>query len=422
MATTSTTLPQAYRPRTEEAVLASSAQAPAMRHLPELDALRGLAAMVVVFNHGQQLWLAAGAPAWLAHPRHNPLLWLLVNGHASVILFFLLSGFVLTLPRLRGTAQPYTQFALRRFVRIYPPYLVALMVAVSACGLLSGRPSYGGFLAVHWPRVPDAPSLLQHLFMLGRFDIFRYDGPVWSLVHEARISLLFPLIAFAALRLRAAAVLGVAFGCAVLSSLAMVHAEGSLSGEVRMTAWSLTLGYCGIFLLGSALARRHSICVHWLDRLPRYGRAALFAAALVLYLYPHATWGALDLTDLWVACAGLLLLAFCLRRQGSAARLLRKRPVRWIGTVSYSLYLVHLPVLLVLSTLCYGRLALPWVMVMYVVTSLLVATALHHLVEVPCIALGRWIGRAPVAELPVLWGLSRRSRRLIPRAARQAHW
>lgn len=412
MATTSPTLPQACRLRASEATSASSAQAPVTRHLPELDALRGLAAMVVVLAHGHQAWLAAGAPAWLAHPRHNPLLWLLLDGHASVILFFLLSGFVLALPRLRGSAQPYMQFALRRFIRIYPPYLVALMVAVAACGVFSGRPSYGGFLTVHWPRVPDASSLLQHLLMLGRFDIFRYDGPVWSLVHEARISLVFPVIAFLAQRLRALAALGIALGCAVISSLGMVYVESSLNGQARMTAWSLTLGYCGIFLLGAAMARRHGACVQWLDRLPRVGRAALFAATLLLYLYPQASWKALDLGDLWTACVGLLLLAFCLRRQGLPARVLRTKPVQWVGGISYSLYLVHLPVLLVLSAVCYNRLSVPWVMTLYVVGSLLVAAGLHYLVEVPCIALGRRIGRTPITELPLRWTLARDSRRL----------
>lgn len=400
MATTSPTLLQPGNVWTMNAPVPDSVQAPGTRHMPELDALRGLAAIVVVLNHGQQVCIAAGAPAWLAHPRHNPLVWLLVNGHASVILFFLLSGFVLTLPRLRGPAQPYTQFVLRRFVRIYPPYLAALAVAVFACGALSGRPSYGDFAAVHWPRVPDAASLLQHVFMLARFDIFRYDGPVWSLVHEARISLLFPLIAFAAMRLRAFATLGVALGCAVLSSFSMVYLEGGLSGQVQMTAWSLTLGYCGIFLLGSALARRHQACAQLLDRLPRVGRATLGIAALVLYLYPGATWGALNLADFWIACAGLVLLAFCLRRQGLPARLLRMRPMQWIGKVSYSLYLVHLPVLLVLSTVCYGRVPLPAVMALYAVFSLLFAVALHHLVEVPCIALGRRIGRVSPASFP----------------------
>lgn len=371
--------------------------APATRHLPELDALRGAAALVVLLNHGQQTWIAAGAPSWIAHPRHNPLVYLLVNGHASVILFFLLSGFVLTLPQLRERAQPYPQFILRRFLRIYPPFFVALAVALVGCSLMAGAPSYGNALSIFWPRTPDLPTVLQHVLLLGRFDVYRYDGPVWSLVHEARMSLLFPVVALLTRRLRSAAVLAVAAGCAVLSSFSLYYLETSPSGPVRLTAWSLTLSYFGIFLLGSALARHRAVCLDLLDRLPKAARALLFVSALLMYLYPRASWRMIDLDDLWVACAGVVLLAFCLRRQGLPARLLRMRAMQWLGKLSYSLYLIHVPVLLLLCSLLYRRLSLGWVLVAYLATSLVGATVLHRLVEVPCITIGRRVGRMDLA-------------------------
>ena len=172
------------------------------RHLPELDALRGVAAMVVLLNHFQAAWLRTAHPAWLAHPAYVPPLWLLLNGHASVILFFLLSGFVLSLPRLHGARPGYAVYVLRRICRIYLPYLAALLVSVAACSLFFRLRLDGRLLPEFWPQRPDLASVLQHAAMLGRLNVWRYDGPAWSLVHEMRISLIFPLLLFCALRLR----------------------------------------------------------------------------------------------------------------------------------------------------------------------------------------------------------------------------
>ena len=102
-------------------------------HYPELDALRGAAALVVLMNHFHQVWLGTSHPHWIARPKLIPPLWLLVNGHASVILFFLLSGFVLTLPSLRGSHQPYPRYLARRVCRIYPPYVAGLLISVVGC-------------------------------------------------------------------------------------------------------------------------------------------------------------------------------------------------------------------------------------------------------------------------------------------------
>ena len=92
---------------------------------PELDALRGIAALVVVIFHYLVMWHSAT----LFDTRLGSLLYPLVAGHEAVILFFLLSGFVLALPLLAGDQMPYSRFALRRVLRIYGPYLMALLLA-----------------------------------------------------------------------------------------------------------------------------------------------------------------------------------------------------------------------------------------------------------------------------------------------------
>jgi peptidoglycan/LPS O-acetylase OafA/YrhL len=103
---------------------------PKQARFVELDSLRGLAALTVVLGHLRLLWQGEVQPA---SPTLN-LLFKILNpaGNGAVILFFVLSGFVLSLPAVAGRPQKYIVFLIRRIFRIYLPYLAALAVAVAA--------------------------------------------------------------------------------------------------------------------------------------------------------------------------------------------------------------------------------------------------------------------------------------------------
>lgn len=361
------------------------------RHYPELDALRGAAAMVVLFTHFYQVWLTTHHPHWASRPKLIPPLWLLTDGHASVILFFLLSGFVLTLPSLRGSKQPYARYITRRICRIYPPYLAGLMLSIVGCSYFWGHTQYGQEFAQFWSAPPDVHAFLAHLRMIGRFDVYRYDPPVWSLVHEMRISIVFPLILLVSRRLRAWSVLGVAALCTVLSSLSLKYVETGLPSAVSVTAWSLTLSYCGTFLLGSALAHRREQLVQALGKARLTTRLGLLALGFALYLYPVQSVYGIAVGDFVTSCGGLLLLTYCLQHGGGVTHWLRTAPMQFLGRISYSIYLVHLPVLLVLAYLLYGHNPV-WFLLPFLLISLLLATGVYYSVEVPSIALGRVLG------------------------------
>ncbi len=363
------------------------------KHYPELDALRGAAATVVLFNHFYQVWLSTSHPHWMSRPKLIPPLWLLVDGHASVILFFLLSGFVLTLPSLRGSQQPYWRYLVRRVCRIYPPYLTGLLLSIVGCTYFWGHAQYGSELAQFWHAPPDARSVLTHLLMIGRYDVYRYDPPVWSLVHEMRISILFPLIMVAARRLQMRSALATAAACTVLSSLSLRFLETGLPGAVRATALSLTLSYCGTFLLGSALAHRREQYARALAGARLTTRLGLLALGFGLYLYPPSSVCGVDISDFVTSCGGLLLLTYCLQHGGKATHWLRTAPMQFLGRISYSIYLVHLPVLLVLAYSLYGH-SPAWFLLPFLAGSVAIAACVYYSVEVPSIALGRMVGAA----------------------------
>src|ERR1700704_3301212 len=95
------------------------------RRFYELDSLRGVAALTVVFHHFSRIC----SPRVIYFLDRTPFR-LLVAGHQAVILFFLLSGFVLTLPYKKNDRLNYGPFLVKRVCRIYLPYLGALALAI----------------------------------------------------------------------------------------------------------------------------------------------------------------------------------------------------------------------------------------------------------------------------------------------------
>src|ERR1700722_11258590 len=109
------------------------------KRLEYLDSLRGLAAMQVLLGHCLGIFpIFAGAEGATS----NPVVWALIytplhlfwNGAQAVIFFFVLSGFVLALPYFNHRAPFYESYLVRRFFRIYVPYII--VVTVSAFLLL----------------------------------------------------------------------------------------------------------------------------------------------------------------------------------------------------------------------------------------------------------------------------------------------
>jgi peptidoglycan/LPS O-acetylase OafA/YrhL len=307
----------------------------------------------------------------------------LYRGGEAVLLFFMLSGFVLTLPFMRGPV-PVGPFLLRRVCRIWLPYLAVLALVLGW---------HAGFVAVTgwpWP-LPGWPLVASHVLLVGVFDTHAINGVIWSLVHELRVSLIFPLVARAALGPRPALALG---GAALVSAAGLVGYRLSQVGGAPNDLF-MTAHYLLLFVVGALLARhRERLLAGW-AALGRAGRTAALAGAGLAYV------GAGPLAEAWLADAsvarqalhhglvGAACVAFLLAAlaPGHVQRALGLAANRFLGRVSYSLYLVHLPVLAAL----HGQLGLrgPAFVVGAIALSLALAWAGERWVERPAIALGR---------------------------------
>jgi peptidoglycan/LPS O-acetylase OafA/YrhL len=372
-------------------VVTLPAAASPTHHYAQLDALRGLAAGVVVLDHFLRLWDPTTLPS-----RVRLLLAVLApffNGGVSVLIFFLLSGFVLSLPYERGNPLPYPTFALRRLARIYLPYLGALLLALLADWQLHGTLAVSPWFNQTWT-APLTPRLIsQSVLMLGNYDTAQVNTAFWSLPVEMRLSLIFPLLCLPLLRWRPA------FAFGLLAATAVAYAAVIRLLPHRLSAVSFTNlaeQAAGIFAfaVGILLVRGMPAIRTWWGTRKAASRLLLGLAVLVALEYPGLlTRGHLFLLSVLLThagAAGLLALALCSRR---LARVLTHPVPAWLGRVSYSLYLVHATVLFALVHLFFPRVSRLGLLMPYLVISLTLAFLFFFMVEKPSMRLSRSIGR-----------------------------
>jgi exopolysaccharide production protein ExoZ len=282
------------------------------RLLP-MEGLRGIAVALVFFVHyGSQLGDAYG----LTLPAVGRALQGL--GNIGVDLFFVLSGYLIYGSQLRRH-RPYAGFLLRRVQRIYPAFLVVLALQLLAVALSA---SSGGLPRDGWDR---ALLLAANLALLpGLFDIQAIVIVAWSLSYEMAFYISLPLVlALTGMRrwspaARIAALLG---AVAVTQLLEWRHGRMGMFG-------------CGMLLVETlALTQGRLRDARWLDA------PALVAVPACLALLLADPSGPLRFAALFLGSFALCAAGFA--RQGVTARLLSVTPLRWLGNISYSYYLLH---------------------------------------------------------------------------------
>jgi peptidoglycan/LPS O-acetylase OafA/YrhL len=351
---------------------------PGLRRSPGLDGLRGIAALSVLLFH---LWLyarvdpgAATAPSAAAYA-WSDLRW-------GLLLFFVLSGFLLYRPWIAmiGTTErpDLMRYFRSRAARVLPAYYLAL---AGSCLLLWHA---GGVPGV---RLPSHDSLGLFLVFGQNFSgasLLTLDPPMWTLAVEVSFYLALPLLGTAAIRLGrrhqtwmpiALIVLGIAWGWVVNVP------DGPLTKVLPAM-----LPFFGLGMLAATLAHGRT-----LRRTGVAGLVALAVGGLLAQLAAqiYAPTLSLSLHDLpiAVAFAAIVVLAASPR----SPRPLSWKPLDRLGTISYGIYLWHVPVIWWLRAR--GLLPLEPVAALPVVLAptLLIATMSWFLVERPMMA---WARRA----------------------------
>jgi peptidoglycan/LPS O-acetylase OafA/YrhL len=345
----------------------------ASRYVPALTGIRALAALLVLGMHTEQ-----NVPFGL-----DSLLPFFARGYLGVDFFFILSGFIITHVYLASFASPNLSavqiYLWHRFIRLYPVHITILVGLVAIISFVSSA----GF-ALNNPQEWQWKDLVWQLTLLHAWGVTTSPGwnvPSWSISAEWFAYLLFPLLAPALMRVRER-------GIALLISVAALAATAFLftMASWKLNSWvgapALTRVF-GEFLCGAALCRAVALTEEapvpigdilatgafvaiLFGVLAVFGDFTLFAF-LAFAIFIAATRGDLLATGAFVAflfgaSAGLedfALVAFlaliifgAATSRGHVTRVLGSRPFIWLGEISYSIYMVHFPVLIVIRRFC----------------------------------------------------------------------
>jgi peptidoglycan/LPS O-acetylase OafA/YrhL len=372
------------------------APAPVEGRLTSLDALRGVAAFLVLTFHSWKLGLRPELTGWQWQLLNYTPLNLFISGRPWVMLFFVLSGFVLALSLERASHIDYGGFVMRRLCRVYLPFVASLALSVLLYALIQPDHIWElslWFNELAWTREPSALMLGQHLLMTGVEGEDTLNPVMWSLVYELRISLLFPLLFLAAYRwprLMLAVALVVSLACAWLAGCRTVACQPFRGANVAESFW-LTGYFSLFFVVGILLARWRQGLRDRLRRVPRPVTWLLALGAVYAMILPNVPRLAAHMPADAMYLAGSAAMVALAVSGGIWSRTLESPPFAWLGKISYSLYLTHNIVLLAVVHLLFGRVGGSTLLVVVVAASLLAAAIAWRLVEAPAMRLAAWV-------------------------------
>jgi len=292
-------------------------------HQSALDGLRGWAVLLVLIGHAFNQGLAPVLEGSL-----------LIRGKIGVYLFFIISAYLLDRQIIRvwregrGDAAYWRYYASRRFLRIYPPFVLALLVFRWANS--SGLP-----VVIRSPQ-----EIVEHVLLLRGDHIF------WSIPTEFVYYLISPVIiaGFAFVLRWSPRAIFTAIVVLALGSLALDH-------WIEFSRHH-TLKYLSVFMYGLAIASFQSLAPKRFEVWTKHAVMPWLGAGAVLVL---ALWSlradGFTSSEVFLP-VGALLSVVMLSAFGTngMARFLSWAPFRLIGAWSYSLYLFHIPILMWVKT------------------------------------------------------------------------
>ena len=346
-----------------------------------LTSIRGFAALYVVGFHLND-WVDHGVGI-LPHG-------VFAYGHGAVDIFFVLSGFILATVYGGMDLDQSGNFYLKRILRLYPLHMaimVFLAVAVIAAPLLHAPL---GSDEIHlWHAFPYV-LLLIHSFTPHEIG---WNNPAWSVSVELLCYALFPAIVVVLRRLPASVLI-------VLTAVAAIAQVWLLA-----TAYDISVGIPAILrgLVGFNFGVLLRLVLR-LERPPSPRAASLIEIAAVIALVAAPAFGAYNAIPL----AAAALIAILLYDRGIVSRFLRRTVPFWLGSVSFSIYLLHHPIIQVMTKIIpLRRVPLPMPLAGWVYAAGMVALILavshytyiwieqpgRHLVRTSHALLFRWRSR-----------------------------
>jgi len=332
-------------------------QEPTINRIPALDGWRGIAILLVLIDHIEHAVLHRYAMPWMQTGQHG------------VTIFFVLSGFLITAKLLEGPIH-LGQFYLRRLFRLMPvawTYLAAMLL-------------FDGLMHTHFTSSAEVRACLFFYRNFAGGADGGASGHFWSLSLEEQFYLVWPvLLLLAGVRRTRWIAVALTLACATYRWLFWAWYDRNVwNGQTQVRCDALLVGCLLAFLL--AEPRFLTAARRWANRL------AVPALATLVFCIVRFHW----LAPLYECVAiTVLLAASILYPQTVFAQLLSLKPLAWLGTISYSIYVWQ-----ALFMLPWSSAVRSW---LFCVALPLFAIASYYWIEKPSTRFGRRLTEAPVS-------------------------
>ncbi|HEY0246417.1 MAG TPA: acyltransferase [Mucilaginibacter sp.] len=310
----------------------------------QLDSLRGIAALTVFFGH----FLAIKTDLSLSNNLALSIVGILFNGNAAVIFFFVLSGFVLSLPFIEGEKPlKLTSFYVKRIFRIYPALIFAIIFSLGLKeyvfdkSMMIGFPEWiKSFWALDWNK-ENIRDIARTFLLIGpNFNTHLIDPPIWSLVIEMKMSLILPFFIIIASRN------GLVLNIALLLIIAYL--------TYKYDNYAMSIFYTGILMAKYKYQLVSKISLWGLITTVAFTILAvgLYNNTLELLSYYHQLKPPYNhIVGDYLAAIGSCMIMLIVIASTKATWFFEHRIFTFFGNISFSFYLIHMPLLLTMTSI-----------------------------------------------------------------------
>jgi len=372
-----------------------------------LDSLRGIAALQVllhhcllcvpifytVVNYKAPLPITGAKNTILNALIYSPLhfFWL---GSEPVILFFVLSGFVLSIPFNDGGQNfDYKAYFVKRLIRLYIPYIVSIFLSMLLRVILYHPLNIhiSDWFISMWTKPVGAQQLTDIVLLKSDAEFQNVVSTLWSLVIEIKLSLIFPLILFFYRRLNfvwsIVALLGIILVYQLLVKAGLLEKYGK-SFE--------TFYYLSFFIMGAFLNFFKEYFLKTINGFPAAAIIFTTIIALVLSTCKWNTWWLPERSQGFLVMiadhliAGAAMIWILLFLSNYYKRIVESAPLKWLGKISFSLYIIH-PICLLVAVYALRVLPVPVMILAGFILSFVFASVYYKLVERPSLVFAKKI-------------------------------
>jgi len=323
-------------------------------YLLYLDGLRATAALFVVLHHITLQFQFKDFLALNFCERYSIFIFLR-SGHYAVDFFIVLSGFCLTIPMVKANEFKFRDnilsFYKKRMKRIILPYFFALATSLILIHFFIGVKT-----GTHWDvSIPvTRKDIITHLFLIQDFfnsTFVKINHAFWSISVECRLYLFFPLLLFIWRRFGGFASLLVSVFISIIMLLVTVFLTRNYNSDITIYEDGinpyLILFTCGMLACEVALGNKTNFI--WLRNKLPWGLITILLT-IFIFVFQRLTAGSkfaywFEFMDITLGCWGFSLLIVVSNGRLWLQKMFSYKPLVFIGTFAYSIYLIHAPLI-----------------------------------------------------------------------------